>query len=54
MGLRSWRYSMHVVNGEIRRMFVEPGLRDEPEGVPVDVSGAETMLDYLRGEASAV
>ncbi len=48
MGLRSWRYSAHVVDREIRRMFVEPGFRDEPPGVPVQVSGAEAMLEYLK------
>ncbi|MEJ1161723.1 peroxiredoxin [Prosthecomicrobium sp. N25] len=47
MGLRSWRYSMHVVDGEIRQMFVEPGFRDDPPGVGVQVSDARTMLDYL-------
>lgn len=50
MGMRSWRYSMHVVDREIRKLFVEPGLRDDPPGVPVEVSGAETMLEYLKGK----
>lgn len=50
MGRRSWRYAMHVVDGEIRKMFAEPGLRDNPEGVPVKVSDAATMLAYLRGQ----
>lgn len=49
MGLRSWRYSMLVEDGAIRKMFVEPGFKDHPPGVPLQVSGAETMLDYLRG-----
>ncbi|MFD0981529.1 peroxiredoxin [Tropicimonas aquimaris] len=48
MGRRSWRYSMYVKDGEIRKIFAEPGLRDDPPGVPVEISGAETMLDYLR------
>jgi peroxiredoxin len=48
MGLRSWRYSMHVVDGEIRRLFAEPGFGDEPPGVGLQVSDAETMLAYLR------
>jgi thioredoxin-dependent peroxiredoxin len=48
MGLRSWRYSMLVENGEIRTVFAEPGLRDNPAGVPVQRSDAGTMLDYLR------
>jgi peroxiredoxin len=48
MGMRSWRYSMHVVDGTIRKMFVEPGFRDDPPGVGLQVSDAETMLEYLR------
>ncbi|SDM05121.1 peroxiredoxin [Aliiruegeria lutimaris] len=47
MGRRSWRYSMYVVDGAIQKAFVEPGLRDNPSGIPVKVSGAETMLEYL-------
>ena len=52
MGFRSWRYAMHAVDGEFRRMFVEPGYADNPPGVPVKISDAETMLAYLRGEAA--
>lgn len=48
MGYRSWRYSMHVVDGGIRQFFAEPGFRDEPEGVPVDVSAAGVMLEALK------
>ena len=47
MGLRSWRYSMHVTDRLIRKLFVEPGFRDEPPGVGLEVSDAETMLAYL-------
>jgi peroxiredoxin len=46
--MRSWRYSMLVENGKITKMFAEPGLRDNPSGVPMTVSSAETMLDYLQ------
>jgi peroxiredoxin len=49
MGLRSWRYSMVVRDRTIETMFVEPGLRDNPPGVPVTVSDAETMLAWLKG-----
>ncbi len=48
MGLRSWRYSMFVDDGVIRKMFIEPGFRDEPPGVPVERSDAQTMLEYLK------
>lgn len=49
MGLRSWRYAMHVEDGRIRKLFAEPGFRDEPGGVGLEVSDAGTMLDYLAG-----
>lgn len=52
MGMRSWRYSMHVTDGTIRKLFVEPGFRDEPTGVGVEVSDADTMLDYLKAGAA--
>ncbi|MDU8913292.1 peroxiredoxin [Aestuariicoccus sp. MJ-SS9] len=48
MGLRSWRYSMLVEDCAIRKIFAEPGLRDNPDGVPLERSSAEIMLDYLR------
>jgi peroxiredoxin len=48
MGMRSWRYAMLVEDRAIVAMFVEPGFRDNPPGVPLDVSAAETMLDHLR------
>ena len=47
MGMRSWRYSMLVVDGKIEKLFAEPGFQDNPAGVPVKVSGADTMLAYL-------
>lgn len=48
MGLRSWRYAMLVEDGTITQLFAEPDLRDNPTGVPVTVSDAQTMLDFLR------
>ena len=50
MGMRSWRYSMFVEDRQIRKIFIEPGFGDEPPGVPLDLSSAENMLDYLRSE----
>lgn len=50
LGLRSWRYSMFVDDGVIQKIFAEPNVRDNPPGVPVDVSGADTMLAYLKIE----
>ena len=31
----------------IQKLFVEPGFRDEPPGVGLEVSDADTMLAYL-------
>ena len=50
LGMRSWRYSMYVVNGEIQKLFAEPGFQDNPPGVPLQVSDAETILAYLKSE----
>lgn len=46
-GDRSWRYSMVVNNGIVEAMFVEPGIMDNAENDPFEVSGAPTMLEYL-------
>ncbi len=48
-GDRSWRYSMHVVDGVIKKMFVEPGFEDNCPTDPFEVSDAATMLTYLKG-----
>jgi peroxiredoxin len=50
-GLRSWRYSAFVDDGEIKKMFVEPGFADNCETDPFEVSDADTMLAYLKGAA---
>jgi len=47
-GDRSWRYSMHVVDGEVRAQFVEPGLMDNCPEDPFSVSDVDTMLAYLQ------
>ena len=47
-GNRSWRYSMYVENGEIKKLFEEPGKADNFPEDPFEVSDAETMLNYLR------
>jgi peroxiredoxin len=48
-GNRSWRYSMYVEDGEIKKMFVEPGFSDDCPDDPLEVSDADTMLAYLAG-----
>lgn len=47
LGKRSWRYSMLVKDGVIKKMFIEP---EEP-GDPFRVSDADTMLDYINPQA---
>ena len=47
-GDRSWRYSMHVVDGVIQQLFVEPGLVDNCPEDPFEVSDVDTMLNYLQ------
>jgi len=47
-GMRSWRYSMYVENGEIKKIFSEPGFQDESPTDPFEVSDADTMLKYLK------
>lgn len=47
-GERSWRYSMLVEDGEIKKLFAEEGFMDDCEDDPFDASSAETMLKYLQ------
>ncbi len=49
-GDRSWRYSMFVEDGTIKKLFVEPGFTDDCPTDPFEVSDAHTMLEYLRGQ----
>jgi peroxiredoxin len=39
---------MHVVDGEIKQMFVEPGQVDNCPDDPFEVSDVNTMLAYLN------
>ena len=48
-GKRSWRYSMLVRDGVIEKMFIEP----EKDGDPLEVSDADTMLNYIDPKAAA-
>ena len=49
-GMRSWRYSMIINDGVVEVMFVEPGLNDNYNGDPFEVSDVYTMLEYLESE----
>ncbi len=47
-GERSWRYSMLVEDGVIKKLFVEPGISDDCGTDPFEVSGADMMLAYMK------
>jgi len=47
-GMRSWRYSMYVENGEVKKSFLEDGFEDNCPTDPFDASDADTMLEYLK------
>jgi peroxiredoxin len=49
-GKRSWRYSMLVNDGDIEKMFIEDGFSDNCETDPFEVSDADTIMAYLKGE----
>lgn len=49
-GMRSWRYSMYVENGEVKQAFLEEGFEDNCPTDPFDSSDADTMLSYLKNK----
>lgn len=51
-GERSWRYSMLVEDGVIKKLFVESGMMDNAPEDPFEVSDAKTMLDYIKSQAT--
>lgn len=50
-GMRSWRYSMYVEDGEIVKLFSEAGFDDNCPTDPFEVSDADTMLNWLKGRS---
>jgi len=50
-GMRSWRYSAFIDNGEVIKMFTEDGKNNESsDGDPFKVSDVDTMLKYLKNK----
>jgi peroxiredoxin len=48
-GMRSWRHSSFIINGIVKKMFVEPGINNlDDNGDPYEVSDPQTMLDYVK------
>src|SRR5210317_1083797 len=51
-GMRSWRYSMLVDNGEVVKTFVEEGKNNaSDDNDPFEVSDVDTMITYLKENA---
>lgn len=48
-GMRSWRYSALIEDGEVTKLFAEPGFDDDCPTDPFEVSDADTMLAYMHG-----
>ena len=50
-GMRSWRYSMLVDNGEVVKIFEEPGKNNaSDDNDPFEVSDADTMINFLKNQ----
>ena len=51
-GMRSWRYSMIVNNGEVIKLFEEPGKNNaSDDDDPYTVSDPDTIIKYLKTNA---
>ena len=46
-GERSWRYSAYVVDGVVKKVFIEEPFIQNSEEDPFEVTDAETMITYL-------
>ena len=49
-GDRSWRYAAILEDGVVTKLFEEAGKSDNFEGDPFEVSDADTVLGFLKGE----
>ena len=47
-GKRSWRYSIYVEDGLIKKAFIEAGFSDNCPDDPFEVSDVNTMIDHLK------
>ena len=47
-GERSWRYSALIVNGIVKKVFIEEPFVQNSEPDPFNVSDAKTMLNYIE------
>ncbi|MEM8501526.1 MAG: peroxiredoxin [Cyanobacteria bacterium P01_D01_bin.1] len=49
-GMRSWRYSMLIDDMTVEKVFAEADMGDNCPTDPFEVSDADTMLAYLKGQ----
>lgn len=52
-GLRSWRYAMIISNGQIQKIFVEPGISNNCEEDPYGETSPEKIIEWLQAEKDA-
>lgn len=45
-GVRSWRYALVVDDGVVEAVFPEPGMKDDHEEDPYEISTPENLLEY--------
>lgn len=48
---RSWRYAMVVYDGQVEKLFVESGMRDNAETDPYQETTPEIVLEYAKTSA---
>ena len=49
LGYRSWRYAMIINNGNIEKMFIEPGKDDTSSGQnPYGETSTQNILKFLK------
>lgn len=48
LGEHSWRYAMVVEDGQVEKLFVELGLRDNAETDPYQETSPELILEYIK------
>lgn len=52
-GLRSWRYAMIINNGQIQKIFAEPGISNNCEEDPYGETSPEKIIEWLQAEKDA-
>ena len=52
-GVRSWRYAMIISNGQIQKIFMEPGISNNCEEDPYGETSPEKIIEWLQAEKDA-